>query len=155
VCKKLKNLWLFLIGFRTAKKRVYVIGRALYYQDELNYAEDGLVKYVLKQVLGDTAAEMTFGETIDRLYDKGAVPGLFKVILKPYAPTFLHRIWNKAFACADVVPTMKNSEIAAVLSDFFFFNTSWLADLQSMLPGLVSRTVAAMTASSTRSEGKK
>jgi hypothetical protein len=146
VFKKLKNIFLFLIGFRTSKKHVYVIRKTLWYQDELTYAEDGRVKEVVKEVVGPGFGLENFGESVDLLYEKGAIPGLFAVVLKPYEPTILHRLWNKAFMPAGgIVPVMKNSEVAQVLSDFFLFNTRWIGDLMSLLPGLGLQTLTTLT----------
>jgi len=114
-------------------KKRYSIKRTRWYQDELTYEEDGQAKECLKKLeeafQGD---EKTFGIIIEKVYDSGVIPDLFKVILKPYQPTILHALcnafWSRWYHLdrTQIVKVMKNSEIGVVVSDFFLLNTSWM-----------------------------
>lgn len=114
----------------------YSIKRTLWYQDELTYEEDGRAKEILKKLeelfQGD---DRSFGSILEKAYDAGLIPDLFKIILKPYQPTILHALWNAFWArhyhlnlsnIPELVGVMKNSEIGLVGRDFFLLNTSWI-----------------------------
>jgi hypothetical protein len=114
----------------------YWIKRTLWYQAELNYEEDGRAKECLKKLEeAFQDEEKSFGVIIEKIYDSGVVPDLFKVILKPYQPTLLHAMWNAFWSrryridMTQIVKVMKNTEIAVVVSDFFLLNTSWIGGL--------------------------
>lgn len=116
-------------------KKTYSIKHTLWYQEELTYEEDGRAKEVLKKLeAAFDGQEKHFGQILETLYDAGVVPDLFKVILKPYQPTPLHALWNRFWARwyhidrNRIIGVMKNSEIAAVVADFFLFNTSWMGN---------------------------
>jgi hypothetical protein len=114
-------------------RKKYSIKRMFFYQDELTYEEDGLAKESLKTFEAAFDSEQKqFGQIIEKIYNSGVVPDLFRIILKPYQPTFVHKLWNAFWARyyhldrSQIVRTMKNSEIAAVIGDFFLLNTSWM-----------------------------
>ena len=111
-------------------KKRYSIKRTLWFIEELTYEEDGRAKELLKKIEeAFQGEEKTLGVILEKVYDSGVVPDLFTIILKPYQPTFLHALWNAFWArhhhldrsnIKQLVGVMKNSEIGAVLSDFFF-----------------------------------
>lgn len=118
-------------------KKRYSIKRTLWFIEELTYEEDGRAKELLKKIEeAFQGEEKTLGVILEKVYDSGVVPDLFTIILKPYQPTFLHALWNAFWArhhhldrsnIKQLVGVMKNSEIGAVLSDFFLLNTSWIS----------------------------
>lgn len=122
--------------------KVYSIHGTLWVQRELTYGEDLQLKGVLK-VLSDRFAggNPTLADVIDTVFDGETVAALVRVILKPYEPTPLHRVYNALRARVgrvdrtNIVNAMPNSQLAGVLADFFMLNTKWigsLPDLQSI-----------------------
>jgi hypothetical protein len=123
-------------------KRVYRVRGTLWMQKELTYGEDLELKGVLK-VLSErfSVSKVTLADVIDTVFDGETVATLIRVILKPYEPTPLHRLWNVIAArksgvdVKNIVASMPNSQLAGVLADFFMLNTKWigsLPDLQSI-----------------------
>lgn len=116
----------------------YSIKRTLWFISELTYEEDGRAKEILKNLESAFESdEKQIGQIIEKIYDSGVVPDLFAIILKPYQPTPVHTLWNAFWAryyhldrskIPQLVGVMRNSEIAAVVSDFFLLNTSWIGN---------------------------
>lgn len=119
-------------------KKIYNIKRTFWQQEELEWNENSQIKPFLKELETAFAGEdKSFGTIVERIYDTDIVPEILKVILKPYQPNILWYAWNEFWAKrnkvdrTNVAASMKNSEIAQVLADFFLFNTKWIADLQT------------------------
>jgi hypothetical protein len=115
----------------------YSVRHALWYQDELTYSEDLRLRGPIKEISGVLqGGDVSFGDLIEKTIDSGLFPEVLKVILKPYEPTILHRLWNRywrgRYGTDEVVSVMRNSEIAKVIADFFVLNTSWMGSLPNI-----------------------
>ena len=122
--------------------RRYIIKGIVFVQDELGYVEDGQVKGLLRDKLDNlTIDEATLSTIFDSLYDEGILRKLFAIILKPDRSTILRRIlsrlmsWRHGVDVKDPILSMKNSEIAQVLVDFFDCNVSWMKNLKTSAHG--------------------
>lgn len=118
--------------------RRYFVQGVLFVQDELGYVEDGIVKSLLREKFDNLKIEEAqLAQVFDHLYDSGVLRELFKIILKPDRSTLIRRglnrwqAWRHGVNMADPIVSMKNSEIAQVLIDFFDCNVSWMSNLQS------------------------
>lgn len=117
----------------------YNIRGTLWVQRELTYGEDLELKGVLR-VISDRFAggKATLSDMIDVVFDGETVATLLSVILKPYEPTIVHKAYNAFVARwrgvdrANIVNVMHNSQLAAVLADFFMLNTRWIGSLPDL-----------------------
>jgi len=124
----------------------YNIKGTLWVQRELEYGEDLELKAVLRVVSDKFASgNATLSDLIDTAFDGETLPALFAVILKPYEPTPAHRLYNAIVARwrgidrTNIVRVMPNSQLAAVLADFFMLNTGWIGSLPDL------QTISALT----------
>lgn len=120
-------------------KRVYSIRGTLWVQRELTYGEDLALKGVLKTVADRFASgQATLGDMVDLAFDGETIAALLRVVLKPYEPTPLHRWYSLMRARAagvdmgNIISVMPNSQLAAVLADFFTINTRWIGSLPDL-----------------------
>ncbi len=102
---------------------------------ELTFEEDASVRKLLKEKLGALGQmnDPTVGGILDFTFESGVLLELFQIILKPYAPTILHRAWNAACIKLhridrnEIIKQMTNSEIARATVDFFHVNAKWMS----------------------------
>ena len=123
------------------EKKIYAIGRTQWYQAPLTYEELGNALDVVSGFSESLVEGKSFGEIAKQAYDRGLVPGLFRVTLKPYHPdlkTFVshwfYRIVDKIDP-SNLAKKLTPEEIFVVLGDFFFINTSWIEKLTSSSDG--------------------
>lgn len=116
--------------------KTYNIKRTFWVQRELEWGENAAIKPFLQKFEEAFAGDdKRFSMIIERIYNTDIIPGLFKIILKPYQPNILWYAWNEFWARrnkvdrTNIVASMKNSEIAEVMMDFFLCNTKWIAAL--------------------------
>jgi hypothetical protein len=117
------------------EKKIYMIAGTQWFQSPLTYEELGQALDIISGFSGSLIEGKSFGEIAKQAFEKGLVPGLFRVILKPYHPDLksfvthwfyrlLHRIDHE-----DLARKLTLEEIFAILGDFFFINTSWIESL--------------------------
>lgn len=129
--------------------RKYRIGGVSFYQDELKFQDNELVRDVLRDAninVHDTVS-LEIGKLLDSLYDKKVLQKIIPVILKPYEPNAFYR-WRNArgykknnFTQETAVQIMTDSEIARVMIDFFIYKSLWIQNLTS-LNGLLNSSKA-------------
>lgn len=119
------------------KRHGYVVKGSLWCQDELSYEEDGPAKELLKRssvILKENDQDIL--SIIDQLYDANVIPDLLDLVLKPFNPTPLHRLWNLICLARlgrpkKIVSKMRNSEIGEVIRDFFTDNAASMVSAAS------------------------
>lgn len=112
--------------------------------EELTYDEDTALREIVKGKIGEVLQlDMNNMITLlDKLHEAGVIMDLFKIVVKPYNPTPFHWMWNKfwqsysGISDGEAIRKMKNSEIAAVLYDFFIINLSWMTNWANSVQAL-------------------
>jgi hypothetical protein len=121
-----------------SEKKIYTIAGTQWYMNALTYEELGTALDSVSGFSESFIGGKSFGEIAKHAFDKGLVPGLFRVILKPYHPDLrsfvthwfyrlLHRVDRNNLA-----KKLTLEEIFAILGDFFFLNTSWIGNLTNL-----------------------
>jgi hypothetical protein len=132
-----------------ASKRIYAVKGTRWQQSALEYGDLVATMEITKGYFtGFVGSTEAFGTLLDRLVADNVIPKLFRVILKPHAPTRWHARWNAWQArrhgvnLEDVARSMTLEEIGRVMLDFFSFNVS-----------SILRSLASLTQSSTTQTG--
>jgi hypothetical protein len=127
----------------------------LFKQEELTYGEDAKVKKCITQLAEITSGNISLVDALGKIYDSGVAEELFGVILKLYEPTIFHRAWNFVWSKyygidlnhresgkkkKPAIAILKNSEVMAVLADFFVLNTNWMKGLENLKQASASRS---------------
>jgi hypothetical protein len=120
------------------EKRIYNIHRVRFYQTELNYTEHLQVLTLVKEDFAQLSIkEVTLEQLIDKLFLNGTLERLFKIVVKRYEPNVFVKWWNmfwvkvKKVDVTNPITGMTSTQIAKVLSDFFFFYNNWMSGLSS------------------------
>lgn len=133
----------------------YTFKQTQWYQEELAFGEDGEVKKIVSDALGGVEmSENNVADIVDKLHNNGGLERIFKIILKPYEPTFFglpfHRWWNKFWARhhkldrSNIILQLPNTFVAEVNKDFFSFNPYYLTLLSSLALALGLSDTTAM-----------
>ncbi len=127
--------------------KVYRIHRTLWQMPEILYEQETelLGIYGLISELG--GEDTKFGDVLEAFYARGVIPRLFKTILKPFQPTFLHRLWNQFWSWKhDVNPEnlakgLKRSEWGGMVADFFLGSDTGMMSFENSASDLVSQNL--------------
>lgn len=147
----MKKFLLWLCGERKGRKS-YRIRKMLFVMEELTYDEDTALREIVKGKIGGVLQlDMNNMITLlDKLHEAGVIMDLFKIVVKPYNPTPFHWLWNKfwqlrsGISDGEAIRKMKNSEIAAVLYDFFTINLSWMTNWANSVQALSNPALTGM-----------
>ena len=134
--------------------KLYIFHGIRYKQEELTFAQDGIVRELLVRIAGSTGPNATLGEWLDAVLREQIAESLFEIILKPHEPTLLHRwgnrcrLWRKGIAPGGrgILPHLHNSQVAEVLADFFDLNTSWMSGFSGIVNALAEKRQAPLKA---------
>jgi hypothetical protein len=114
-------------------RKRYKIKHMLFYQESLTYDEFVAARALMRGMPSISSDKVAFGQWIDRMIEAKVLPNLVSVILKPYEPTILQKLWNRFWAWhaglkrGDLGSIISTDPVfAGVARDFFLLNVSWL-----------------------------
>jgi hypothetical protein len=122
-------------------KKIYAIAGTQWYQSQLTYEELGKALDIVSGFSESFVEQKSFGEIAKQAYERGLVPSLFRVALKPYHPdvrSFITHWFYRLLYRIDrnnLAKPLTPEEIFAILGDFFFINTSWIENLTNLNDG--------------------
>lgn len=154
----------FLRRLLLGKGTIYPIRRSLWYMPAISYETDekliDIYKLMAECNAPEEGNEPDLQTILRRFYQSGIVPRLFALILRPYQPTFFHRIWND-FWCwknkvdpANLQAGMSREEWGTIVTDFFVISGIGILPSNDFAQALGLTGSSRESKSSGRSSGK-
>ena len=101
-------------------------------QPELVYGEDFAVRKLLATYSDMPQGDEAIPQFMERMYSDGKILEFGAIILKPHAPTPIHRWINdylmkkRGIAGSNVVEFMDRAQVASMVRDFFVLRERWM-----------------------------
>lgn len=125
----------------------------------LTYEQDeqllGIYKLMAEANAEDEGKDPDLQQILNRFYQAKVVPQLFSIVLRPYQPTILHRIWNNYWRAkgkidqANLQSGMTRVEWGGIVTDFFMVSGI------GILPSNDFAQALGLTSSSSESKNSK
>lgn len=127
-----------LFWFPAENIHVYVVKGSLWYQTDLNSRDDDRTNDIYLSLI-DIFGRIDSIQTsliLDEIKKDDKIKRLLAVVMKPYNPTPLHKLWNwrmmKKVNKSAIWESMSYYEMTPMVIDFFLFKARWLQLLLNM-----------------------